>query len=169
MEIINEINGIADTFAKRQAYQHIKETDPETWNQICKIQKEKQLEATKKYMKSEAGKAARKKYEQSHKEQIKNRKNQYYQDNKDTIKQHRQQYAQTHEQKIQEYRNAHKQEQKEYMKQYLETNKIKIATKKSEKFECECGGQYTASHKGQHYETWKHHNYINKKKDEINA
>ena len=44
----------------------------------------------------------------------------------------------------------------EYIKQYRIDNKDIIAKQKSQKFNCECGGKYTASHKAKHFKSKKH-------------
>lgn len=46
-------------------------------------------------------------------------------------------------------------------KEWEETNKEKLAEKKKEKFNCDCGGKYTYSGKSHHMNSKKHQDYIN--------
>jgi len=55
-----------------------------------------------------------------------------------------------------EYAEDNKQRLNEYIKQYRIDNKDLIAKQKSQKFNCECGGKYTASHKARHFISKKH-------------
>ena len=48
-------------------------------------------------------------------------------------------------------------------KQYYLDNRDKILKKKGQKFDCECGGRYTYSHKAEHLNSKKHKNYIDNK------
>jgi len=45
----------------------------------------------------------------------------------------------------------------DYQKKYKELNKIKL----NEKFNCECGGKYSRTHKANHEKTEKHQSFIN--------
>ena len=60
-----------------------------------------------------------------------------------------------------EYRAANKDHKKEYDKEYRETNKEKINEKRSEKFDCDCGGKYTQNHKARHLKSKKHLAFMN--------
>jgi len=46
-------------------------------------------------------------------------------------------------------------------KEYVEANKEKINEMRKEKFTCECGGNYTYTHKSQHFKTKKHLKFVN--------
>ena len=55
----------------------------------------------------------------------------------------------------------------QYQREYRDTNKDKIKEyrvnnkdKTNEKFECECGGKYTHSHKSTHFKSTKHQEFI---------
>ena len=53
-----------------------------------------------------------------------------------------------------------KQEANQKAKQYHQDNKESLNQKKKEKFICECGSQYTYSHKAEHQKSNKHKEYI---------
>ena len=53
-----------------------------------------------------------------------------------------------------------KKEYYDYQKEYYNDNKDKINIKKNEKFECDCGGRYSYTHKSTHIKTNKHQNYL---------
>jgi len=48
----------------------------------------------------------------------------------------------------------------EYQKKYRADNRDKIHEKQNEKFECECGGKYTHTHKSRHLKSKLHQDYI---------
>ena len=64
-----------------------------------------------------------------------------------------------------QYRKKHKEEIREQRKQYREENKEKIKEKKSKTFLCECGSEYTDSHKSRHMKTQKHLKYLEELND----
>ena len=70
----------------------------------------------------------------------------YYIDNKDKIKEYKKAYYIDNKDKIKEYKKA-----------YRDTNKEKI----NEKFDCECGGHFTYSHKSRHIKSAKHQKKLN--------
>ena len=55
-----------------------------------------------------------------------------------------------------QYRIDNKDKLSEKQKQYRVDNKDKINEKKKQKFNCECGGNYTATHKSRHLKTTRH-------------
>ena len=63
--------------------------------------------------------------------------------------------------KNKEYKLKNKEKINEYNKKYYEKNKEKIR----EKFQCDCGGKYTKSHKADHERTNKHLAFINREED----
>jgi len=85
--------------------------------------------------------------------------------------QYQREYRDTNKDKIIEYekryRKANKVKLNDKAKEYRETNKDKIKEyrvnnkdKTNEKFECECGGKYTHSHKSTHFKSTKHQEFI---------
>lgn len=60
----------------------------------------------------------------------------------------------------QEYREENKQEINNKKKAYYRENKQEINNKQKQKFNCECGGRYTLSHKSNHFKTKIHRNFI---------
>ncbi len=52
---------------------------------------------------------------------------------------------------------------KKQNKKYHEENREKILKKNNEKFDCECGGKYTHSHKTRHINSKKHQSYLSSK------
>ena len=71
----------------------------------------------------------------------------------------------------QEWIEEHKEEIIEYKKQYYEEHREELLEQKKkyreefreklyEKFECECGGEYTKNGKSKHFKTKKHTNYF---------
>ena len=66
-------------------------------------------------------------------------------DNKEKIKE-----------RMKNYRDDNKEQIKKYNEEYRKVNKEKI----NEKFDCDCGGKYTKSHKARHLKTQKHIKYI---------
>ena len=56
---------------------------------------------------------------------------------------------------------------KEWSKQWYIENKDKFSDKRKQKFNCECGGKYTHSHKSQHLKTKKHLEFIESKKTSL--
>ena len=89
-------------------------------------------------------------------------KAEYYQDNREKILEHRKQHYQNNPEYFKEYQAEYRQNNREtiseYHKQYKQANKEKI----NKKFDCECGGKYTANGKIQHLRTKKHQKYLNK-------
>ena len=71
----------------------------------------------------------------------------YYQDNKEHFKEYNEEYRQTNKETL-----------NEYQLEYRQNNREKI----NKKFDCECGGKYTANGKIQHLHTKKHQKYLNK-------
>ena len=88
-------------------------------------------------------------YHQTNKETILNQKKEYYKKNKDQI-----------DQKHKEYNEKNKLKVKQYRKEYQEKNKELISQKKGEKFDCECGGNYSHCAKARHIRTNKHQAYL---------
>jgi hypothetical protein len=97
---------------------------------------------------TEYNKEYKRKYAIEHTEKIKEYKNQYKTEHAETIKEQNKQYRTEHAEKI-----------KERKKKYNTENAEKI----NQKYECECGGKYTNSHKSRHFTTKKHLKYLNNK------
>lgn len=85
---------------------------------------------------------------------------QYYLNNKEQIDIYRKQHCNDNIEHYKTYRLNHKLINKDYYteqnKQYREKNKIKIAKRSAERFNCECGGKYTYGGKSYHLKTLKH-------------
>ena len=64
-----------------------------------------------------------------------------------------------------QYQQDNKEQLAEYIKQYRQDNKQTL----NEKFECECGGQYTHKHITTHFKTKKHKEFISLKKPLLDA
>jgi hypothetical protein len=84
----------------------------------------------------------------------------YYEDNKE----HYEEYYENNKNKISEKKKEHYEDNKDKIlernKEYYEKNKNKILEIRNKKFNCECGGKYTKTHKSVHYKTKKHIEYI---------
>ena len=65
---------------------------------------------------------------------------------------------------LKEYKEVNKEKIKEEMKKYRENNKEKI----KEKITCNCGGNYTYSHKARHFKSKKHEAYEKTQQQIIN-
>ena len=59
-----------------------------------------------------------------------------------------------------EYREDHKRKIKDYHKQYYEEHKGELNMRRSEKFDCECGGKYSRTNKAKHFKSNKHQKYL---------
>ena len=59
-----------------------------------------------------------------------------------------------------EYQEDNVENKAKYDKEYRDTNKDKIKERKSEKYNCDCGGKYTHDAKNQHLKTMMHCHYI---------
>jgi hypothetical protein len=59
-----------------------------------------------------------------------------------------------------QYRQENAEEIKAYNKQYYQKHTEELKAKKTEKFECECGGKYTYNSKTKHERTLKHQAYL---------
>ena len=58
------------------------------------------------------------------------------------------------------YRDANKEKIDNYQKAYRITNRDKIREHKNQKYNCQCGGQYTHDHKARHLRTDRHRKYL---------
>jgi hypothetical protein len=76
-------------------------------------------------------------------------------------KQHLEEYQKEWNENNKEYVKERSKKYKEYRKEYYNNNKEIIKNKKKEKFNCECGGQFSYSCKSGHLKTKKHLKYIN--------
>jgi hypothetical protein len=93
-----------------------------------------------------------KKYANEHKEEKTEYNKQYRQDNHDALLKYEQ-----------DYRDEHKTEKKAYNAKYNEENKAKVSLQKSKKVMCECGEEYSMTHRARHMKTKKHLDGIPKK------
>jgi hypothetical protein len=59
-----------------------------------------------------------------------------------------------------QYHIDHRDHISSYGKQYRKANRDAIRAKKQLKFDCECGGKYTAAGKGQHLRTKRHQSWL---------
>ena len=89
-------------------------------------------------------------YFQDNKERILIQQKQYYQDNKEIITIRNWQY-----------RQGHKEAKAIYDEQYRRANAETLQARRGQKFNCECGGKYTATHKARHSRTQRHQAFIN--------
>tara|TARA_R110000787_G_scaffold118265_1_gene229097 strand:+ start:86 stop:709 length:624 start_codon:yes stop_codon:yes gene_type:complete len=87
-----------------------------------------------------------KEYREINSEKIREQRKEYKQINSENIKENDKQYYENNSEKI-----------KEQQKEYRENNSEKL----NEKFNCDCGGKYTFTHKSSHFKTKKHIHYIN--------
>ena len=89
---------------------------------------------------------------------------QYYLAHKDQKNANTRQYYSEHQEKLKaysvvqhvEYYREHKEEILAKVSQYYHDNIQIITEKKKERFDCSCGGKYTAVNKAQHQKTNKH-------------
>ena len=104
-----------------------------------------------------------KQYNEANKERIAERKKEYAEANKEHIAERKKEYAEANKEHIDEYqkqyREANKEELKEYIKEYYEANKEKLL----EKHICECGREYTYSHKKRHEKSQYHTEHLEQK------
>jgi hypothetical protein len=59
-----------------------------------------------------------------------------------------------------EYYENHSEQLIEYQSQYRKNNKVKVAERQNEIFNCECGKSYTYGHKTRHLKTIRHCKFI---------
>lgn len=89
----------------------------------------------------------------------------YTQENVEKIKEKQKQYNEEHMEEIKEYQKQYNENNREEIKikkkQYRKKNEAIIKIKHNEKFNCECGGKYTYSHKMEHLKSKKHLKYLN--------
>jgi len=71
-------------------------------------------------------------------------------------KKYREENKQILQEKAKVYYEKNKERIQERSRDYQEENKERVKVYKSEKFSCECGGQYTREHKPNHLRTKKH-------------
>jgi hypothetical protein len=83
-----------------------------------------------------------------------------------TKKEYGKEYRENNKEDIKEYRETNKEHNKEYIKEYRETNKEKINEKRSEKFDCDCGGKYTQNHKARHLKSKKHIDFTQQQEEQ---
>lgn len=103
----------------------------------------------------------RKDYYEANIENIKENTKKYRNENKGKYKEYMKNYAAENKEKIIEYRKNYSKEKSAASKrQYYEANKEKVLQKHSEKTICECGGQYTYSHKSRHLTSILHKTYL---------
>jgi hypothetical protein len=80
----------------------------------------------------------------------------YYQEHREDIKEYKKRHYQENIEDIKEYKKRHYQENRE---EILERDK-QYRERKSQKFDCECGGSYTNPHKSHHIKTQRHLKYL---------
>ncbi len=59
-----------------------------------------------------------------------------------------------------QYYNDNKEDIEEYQRQYRQDNKEELYQKAKQKFNCQCGGKYTKTHKARHDKSQKHQTFI---------
>jgi len=103
-------------------------------------------------------------YIEEHREEIKENQREYYEKHREERLEYHKQYREERKEEIKEnqreYYEKHKEEILERNKQYREEHKEEIREQKSQKFDCECGGSYTNSHKIRHMKTQRHLKYL---------
>ena len=85
----------------------------------------------------------------------------YIEDNKEKIKQYQKHYYQDNKEQIAAKSKQYRDNNPEYYKQYRVNNKDKLKAHRSRKYQCECGGKFTHSHKAEHMKSKKHQAFIN--------
>lgn len=91
-------------------------------------------------------------------------KKEWADDNQEKIKEYQKEYYEKNKDTILEADKVHYQENKtkilEAVKQYREKNLEKIKIYMTKKHDCQCGGNYTTSHKAEHFKSKKHIAYM---------
>jgi len=90
----------------------------------------------------------------------KEQKKEYRQKNKESIEKYRQDNKESISKQRKGYRQENKESIKKYSQEYRQKNRDTLNERKNEKFNCECGGQYTRSHKAKHLRTKKHQKWL---------
>ena len=80
----------------------------------------------------------------------------YRAEHSEQIKEYDAVYRAEHSEQIKEYKKRYRAEHPETFKEYYATHSEKL----KEKFDCECGGKFTHTHKSRHFKTKKHQEYI---------
>jgi hypothetical protein len=97
-------------------------------------------------------------------------KKKYHENNKDELNEKSRIYRENNKEILNEKHREYNERNREYInerqREYNEKNREIINEKKNEKFECECGGKYTRSNKGNHIKTKKHIEYLESKTEE---
>lgn len=97
-------------------------------------------------------------------ERNKNNKKKYYENNREAIRlKAKEDYINNREIKLDQNKKSYEKHHNKrliQMKEYREKNREIILEKKKELTYCECGGQYTKSHKARHINTIRHQEFI---------
>jgi len=105
-----------------------------------------------------------KEYRNDNKEKIADQKKKYHQDNREQIAEQKRLYYQNNRERMlynfSLYREKNKEQIAERDKLYREKNKERIKAHKSRVCVCDCGTEYTHSHKSRHLRSKKHQAYI---------
>ena len=83
----------------------------------------------------------------------------YYIDNRDKIIEKTKEYYNENKEKIKQKFKVYREANKDKNKTYREANKNKL----QQKFDCQCGGQYTFANKSVHQKSQKHQNHLESK------
>jgi len=99
-------------------------------------------------------------YRVANKDKIKEKAKNYYIDNQDKIKIYRDNNKEHLKEQYKVYSVKNKEKIDNYQKAYRITNRDKIREHKNQKYDCQCGGQYTHDHKARHLRTDRHRKYL---------
>jgi len=142
-ELKPELNMRIPTRTMKEYYEDNKEQIAQKYKEYYENNKEKEAQRQKKYR-------------EEHKEQIAQKYKEYYEDNKERLAEKKKEYYQDNKEKLKQYYANNKEKIAQQKKEHYEKNKAKI----NQKFNCECGGKYTHSHKPKHLKTNKHKKYL---------
>jgi hypothetical protein len=137
------------------------------YNRLYNEEHKDYLKEYKKIYREENGDKIRehkKKYRDENIDQIRENDKKYYQENKEQLKEKQKKYYEENGDKIREREKIYREENgdkiREREKKYRDKNRDQINAKHKEKFDCECGGKYTHTHKARHLRTQKHQLYL---------
>ena len=167
----------------RNVYKFIRKNGGwENWDMIeikkypCETKRELELEERKNLeelnatLNSHMPIRTHKEYYETNKEKICNRVREYAKKNKEHIRIIKKDYYEKNKEHISQFNKDYYEKNREDIiktsKEYYEKNKEDILKKQKqklkEKFDCDCGGRYTSSHKLEHFRTKKHQKFISK-------
>tara|TARA_R110000772_G_scaffold262701_1_gene381855 strand:+ start:109 stop:759 length:651 start_codon:yes stop_codon:yes gene_type:complete len=109
-------------------------------------------------------KEQQKEYNKINADRLKEQHKEYRKKNADRIKENKKEYSKINADRINEYKKEYRKNNadriNERHKEYREKNTDKIKERANQKFNCECGGEYTLSNKLRHFRTKIHQKYL---------